>query len=120
MSRLFMEPIEKDWFNSMLGARNITIDGRPLYAYRITSSEYKSLRDILATRCKENLDLDELLSERGFSVLFVFFATEWYKREYIGGAWRWEDIFDKFTNRYSLLKFNKKVVGRSALCNEAK
>ena len=99
MSRLFMEPIEKDWFNSMLAARNITIDGRPLYAYRITSSEYKSLLDILATRCKENLDLDELLSERGFSVLFVFFATEWYKREYIGGAWRWEDIFDKFTTK---------------------
>lgn len=99
MSRLFMEPIEKDWFNSMLKSRNITIDGRPLYAYRITSSEYKTLRDILATRCKENSDLDELLSERGFSVLFVFFATEWYKREYIGGAWRWEDIFDKFTTK---------------------
>jgi len=100
MSRLIMKQIEKDWINGMLKARNITdFDGRPLYAYRITNQEYKSLQDVLATRCKENLDLDDLLSERGFGILFVFFATEWYKREYNGCSWCWENIFDKFTTK---------------------
>lgn len=94
-----MEPIEKDWFNKMLEARNITIDGRPLYAYRITSQEYRALQDILTTRCKENLSLNELLEEFGFSVLFVFFATEWYKREYNGSFWKWDSIFTNFTKK---------------------
>lgn len=94
-----MEPIEKDWLNKMMGDRQITIDGRPLYAYRITSAEYKSLQEVLSARCKEPLSLDELLEERGFSILFVFFATEWYKREYVGGFWRWDDIFSKFTTK---------------------
>lgn len=99
VGRFNMEPIEKDWFNKMLEARNTSIDGRPLYAYRITSAEYASLLNILETRCKEPVELDELLEERGFGTLFVFFATEWYKREYIGGPWRWDDIFAKFTTK---------------------
>lgn len=109
-----MEPIERDWLNKMTEARNITIDGRPLYAYRITSAEYQSLRDILAARCQEPLTLDDLLEERGFSILFVFFATEWYKREYVGGVWRWDDIFAKFTT-----KTVKKVDRRSEAVQSA-
>lgn len=117
MGKFSMEPIEKDWLNKMLGDRNRTIDGRPLYTYRITSAEYKSLQDILSSRCEESVSLDELLEERGFSILFVFFATEWYKREYVGGFWRWDDIFAKFTTKTVKNPNRRSEAVRSALCS---
>lgn len=99
MGRFSMKPNEKDWINRMLGARQAVVDGRPLYAYRLKNTEYQELKNILAERCQSCMFLDDLLDDYGFRILFVFFATEWYKREYVGGPWRWEDIFGKFTSK---------------------
>ncbi len=99
MGRFGMEPIEKEWFNKIASVENRQIDGRPLYKYRLTGSEYQELRDILVARSSGPESLDDLLSEFGFRILFVFFATEWYKREYNGGPWCWDDIFSRFTTK---------------------
>ena len=99
MGHFWMETTEKEWLNKFFSIGNREIDGRPLYKYRLTSAEYENLRQVLAGRCLGPDSLDDLLSDFGFRMLFVFFATEWYKREYSGGTWRWEDIFSRFTRK---------------------
>ncbi len=99
MGHFWMETTEKEWLNKFFSIGNREIDGRPLYKYRLTSAEYENLRQVLAGRCSGPDSLDDLLSDFGFRMLFVFFATEWYKREYSGGTWRWEDIFSRFTRK---------------------
>ena len=89
----------RDWLQKMLDARKTTIDGRPLYQYRVTASEYQELKAILSDMCARCETFDKLWASFRFQVLFVFFATEWWKREYDGGHWRWDDIFSHITTK---------------------
>jgi len=71
-------------------------DGRMLYGYRLSDSEYQSLRETLSLSVQFG-KLDEVVKRiRGFSPLFVLYASEWWRREYTGGAWRWEPIIESF------------------------
>jgi hypothetical protein len=58
-------------------------DGRALYAYRFTRSEYEALREDL-----RRFHLFGLKNRYG-AALFVAFVAEWFRREREGGHWDW-------------------------------
>lgn len=66
-------------------------DGRPLHAYRLTTEEFESI----------GIQLSRSLVETSGSVSWVdgadrglvLYASEWWRRNYDGGHWRWEDMF---------------------------
>jgi len=85
------------WLNDLLEKRGLTQpDGRMLYEYRLSNEEYSSLHETI----KFALDfgrLDEVAKRiRRFSALFVMYASEWWRRDYDGGAWRWTPIIQSF------------------------
>ena len=88
------------WLVSLLQNRGLDrADGRLLFAYDLSPSEYADLgrlltdtiaiaggMDALATRC---LGRPPII---GPPAAFVLFASEWWKREYGGGVWDWSPI----------------------------
>ncbi|MCG7870976.1 MAG: STY4851/ECs_5259 family protein [Candidatus Thiodiazotropha lotti] len=82
------------WLNSFLDARGLMrADGRPLYAYKTTDEEFLSIQRYL------NLAAifrghDIFRKDRKFDALFVLFAAEWWRREYRGGSWSWQPIYE--------------------------
>lgn len=94
ISRFRFTNEERDWFNSMLRARGLERRiGEHIYKYRITSSEYQQLKKLLTNRCKTEC-IAEILNQTGFQTLFIAYAAEWWKREYTGGTWNWDAIFN--------------------------
>ncbi|GAA5172383.1 STY4851/ECs_5259 family protein [Viridibacterium curvum] len=82
------------WLQGFFGARGLQgADKRMLYAYRLKGDEFATLADSL----RESLAAAsfEQLATRStfFCAQFVLFASEWWHREYRGGAWRWDPIF---------------------------
>lgn len=77
------------WLNAFLARRGLQRpDGRPLYAYKVIDDEYAQLKDHLkGVNCGKHC-------QGGFSALWLLFASEWWKREYDGGAWAWSPLFD--------------------------
>ncbi len=85
----------KDWIKQFLEqeGRCAPADGRPLYAYRLSDQEYEELISVLQ---QINILGIETLARSPLTkwpMAFVLFAAEWWRREYDGGAWSWEDIF---------------------------
>lgn len=67
-------------------------DGRPLYQYRCTDHEFGEL-ELMARSAAQRM------KARGYrtldvSALFCLFASEWWRRNYRGGPWRWKEILD--------------------------
>lgn len=68
-------------------------DGRALYAYRLTDTEFQTLGEVLRDRIDTVSSLDFLARHHpDFAGLFVLYAAEWWRRRYCGGRWRWEPI----------------------------
>lgn len=77
------------WLNAFLARRGLKrADGRPLYAYKVTDDEYGQLKALL-----KGVDYGKKCPD-GFSALWLLFASEWWKREYDGGAWAWTPLFE--------------------------
>lgn len=77
-----------DWLTHFLARNDLEKpDGRTLFRYRATDEEYRGLLDVLShadpLALKKSLVLDRL---------FVLFASEWWRRNYSGGAWSWRSI----------------------------
>lgn len=68
-------------------------DQRPLYQYRVTDQEFQEIRKTLKISNYPGLTN---VSNQYWNAAFVIYAAEWWRREYAGGAWRWEDIFQSF------------------------
>lgn len=86
--------IETTWLDNYLAAdsRNLKKpDGRPLYAYAMETSEFKSLAELLPNCRKQGRPSNPFVL--GTEWLFVIYAAEWWRRKYKGGAWKWEDVF---------------------------
>ena len=77
----------REWLVSFMGERKLeTPDGRPLYAYRCTQSEFVEAAERLSAAGQEGrLGAWEIRA-------FVLFAAEWWQRRYNGGPWSWEPI----------------------------
>lgn len=68
-------------------------DGRPLYRYRARSSELTSLRHALTE------ELGSSSPGRWTAMGLVLWASEWWRRKYEGGAWKWESLLTELHHR---------------------
>jgi len=85
-----------NWLSEFLNKRNCPDgkpDGRPLFAYRCTIEEFESLKDLLISAEKNlpgsNYHLGYALST---GYLFALYCSEWWRRHYSGGVWKWAPI----------------------------
>ncbi|MBU0806999.1 MAG: STY4851/ECs_5259 family protein [Gammaproteobacteria bacterium] len=79
-------------------------DGRPLFAYKTSSEEFESLRQLL-----QNLPAGQHTSTR-YPQAWLLFAAEWWKREYPGGAWRWGPLCEAAGQRELSHEKTRKLV----------
>lgn len=90
--------IPKDWFRVFLQARGMNkANGQMLFRYRATQAEYQGLKEIFAALFASLGGSPWRHESREESALFVLYASEWWRREYAGGAWRWTSIFESLT-----------------------
>ncbi len=93
----YME-ILHEFLRDFLQKRNMPYpNGMMLYAYQMNKAEYEDLRNKLKYCCQYH-SLVDLLKNKYFSRCFVLYASEWWKREYKGGAWSWDPIFSSISN----------------------
>jgi len=72
------------WISDFLSRRGLCEpDGRPLFAYKTSSEEFETLRELLHGLGVGHHGHPE------YAQAWLLFAAEWWKREYSGGAWRW-------------------------------
>ncbi len=57
-------------------------DGRPLFAYRLTDTEFAQLTAMLPEA--------ERRKHRQFDQLFCLYVAEWYRRRFTGGSFSWD------------------------------
>jgi hypothetical protein len=82
--------LEREWLSKFLASRGLARpDGRALYAYQITNTEFKDLASIL----KDSISNFSSWNP-GSDRLFVCYSAEWWRRDYQGGVWKWADVFD--------------------------
>ena len=99
-----------DWYRSFLAQRGFERPtGQMLFRYRTTADEYLSLRDLFRKKLEGLAGLPWILKSNAERSLFVLYASEWWRREYAGGAWRWTKIIESIT----LSPFNLDVIERT-------
>ncbi len=67
-----------------------------LFSYRTTREEYLELRSLFAGRIQALGGRAWILHSTAECACFVLYAAEWWRREYAGGYWRWQDILASF------------------------
>ncbi len=84
-------------------------DGRALYKYRTSETEFAALKRVLKTHAEHRL----------WNKLFVLYAAEWWRRYFDGGHWAWQPIFDSlniekpaFNQQTMMIKEGLKSWGR--------
>lgn len=84
----------KKWISDFLVIRGLQEpDCRPLFAYKASSEEFESPRELLQGFPYAGVE------EPGYSQAWLLFAAEWWKREYPGGAWRWGPLCESAGQR---------------------
>lgn len=85
------------WRSTFLATRQLSkADGRMLFSYRTTREEYLELRALFSERIRALGDRPWVLHTTSECACFVLYAAEWWRREYAGGYWRWQDILASF------------------------
>ena len=80
-----------DYINALLFARGLSApDGRPLIAYQFTNDEYIGLQRSL--RAVPDRYPSLFKSPFGLGPAFLLYGSEWWRREYQGGHWSWQQI----------------------------
>ena len=83
------------WLVQFLGSRSLEKpDGRWLYAYQSTESEFASLRDALTQSLKERRPSAARRHSFAFDAAFALYGAEWWRRNFAGGHWAWAPILD--------------------------
>lgn len=91
------------WLQSFFESRKLTgPDGRMLYSYRLSADEYQGLRTNLETWVASSSFNLLAQTDTAFCARFVLLASEWWHREYAGGAWRWEPIIEQVCGNSSI------------------
>ncbi|WP_256671971.1 hypothetical protein [Ectopseudomonas oleovorans] len=77
----------KAWLSELLLNRELFKgpNGRPLYSYQLTESEYASLRDLLKLHLQRS---DNPAHLQHLSACFCLFVSEQYRRNY-NRSWSW-------------------------------
>ena len=74
------------WINEFLHCRGLDgPDGRALYAYRCTATEFDALAEVLSHSTPDS-------ATNGETRAFVLYAAEWWQRRYDGHHWAWEPL----------------------------
>lgn len=86
------------WKKNFLSTNNReSMLGLPLYAYKMSSTEFSDLKQLLTNQCATYLmhwDINEVFSKsNAIPELFVLYAAMWWQREYDGSGMNWEPIF---------------------------
>ena len=82
----FMAQSPSTWINGFLHHRGLDgPDGRALYAYRCTATEFDSLAEVLSHSTPDG-------TINATTRAFVFYAAEWWQRQYDGHHWAWEPL----------------------------
>ena len=91
------------WLDAFLRRRGLSrANGDMLFAYRTTQAEYSSLRQLLARRLSCLNGAAWILRSAAECACFVLYASEWWRREYAGGPWRWTHILESLGQPFSL------------------
>ncbi|WP_420935489.1 STY4851/ECs_5259 family protein [Alteromonas sp. A081] len=101
----FNSLIPKKFFDAFLVSRKLEFpDGRPLFAYQVGQNEYSQLANCLSMSAAFGIENIDVRLPR-WDALFVLYASEWWRRNYQGGAWSWDSIIrslefsdDEFTH----------------------
>jgi hypothetical protein len=86
----------REWIASTLSKNDLVRpDGRWLFAYDLSKADFEELEQLIKDSCHDTGGFSHLVSRRNaFSALFVFYAAEWWKHNYDGGAWDWSPIVE--------------------------
>ena len=80
-----MTQTPQEWLVSLFSKHDLEkADGRALYKYRTSETEFAALKRVLKTHAEHRL----------WNKLFVLYAAEWWRRYFDGGHWAWQPIFD--------------------------
>lgn len=97
------------WRSAFLATRQLSrADGRMLFSYRTTREEYLELRALFSERIRALGDRPWVLHTTAECACFVLYAAEWWRREYAGGYWRWQDILASFRLSLAGLDFTER------------
>jgi hypothetical protein len=64
-------------------------DGRSLYRYRLSLVEWEGIREYLTAQARRGA-LDR--ADERDAGLFALYAAEWFRREFEGGSYRWDEL----------------------------
>lgn len=84
-----------DWFKQFLD--NKQQDGRVLYRYRMSDTEFTDLQEMLEITTLSGVSGITKIS--AWNAVFVIYAAEWWRRNYDGSAWTWQDILASFSDK---------------------
>lgn len=88
----------QSWVDTFFQVRGIEKpNGQMLFRYRTSRTEYEQLKALLAARFTALSGVPWRFDSKAECALFVLYASEWWRREYAGGFWRWHDIFQSLT-----------------------
>lgn len=88
------------WIEQFLDRRGLSYedvcqDTKPLYQYRVTDDEFESLKQTL--KLSASLGVQHIFKGlKLWDAAFVLYGAEWWRREYDGSSWKWENIFTSF------------------------
>ena len=107
--------LPKDWLKQFLESRHTdSPDGQPLYRYRLSDSDFETLKTTLKTSAL--FGVANITEVSGWSAAFVIYAAEWWRREYDGSTWSWEKVFSSFNaNAKALSIARRNLVVESGL-----
>ena len=99
-----MKPSE--WMISILDRYGLhKPDGRPLYQYRITDSEFDELAKTL--RLSAHMGINNIRNMFLWDAAFVIYGAEWWRRHYTGD-WGWDGIFGSVGINYKDLSTGRR------------
>lgn len=87
------------WLKAFLERRGLRLpNGEMLFTYRTSKEEYLELRAIFTKKLEFLRGQPWTFDSPSECALLVLYASEWWRREYAGGAWRWLHILQSLTS----------------------
>lgn len=92
-----------DWVDTFLRRRGLSRpNGEMLFSYRATQAEYLSLQALMARTLECLSGAPWILRSAPECACFVLYSSEWWRRAYNGGPWRWTHILQSLGQPFSL------------------